>query len=230
MKKIHSLGLAICILSIAVATDAWSQTAANSLNAVGAARITLPPGLSLFATQFLKIGGGDQSLDDIFGTQLPGSSKVYLFLPGKGYNTFRFTGSQWVDAQQQAAGTNRVERGDGVWVFNAASTSVTVVVTGEVPGESSDVVELDLPAGLRLISFAFPSEVDAMNSGLVPAAGDKIHSFKPGEGYKTYTFSAGKWRDSGNQEVNVMFNFGVAYWYESASARPWTQIKPYAYP
>jgi hypothetical protein len=220
---------AVAALFAGLTSGALAQT--YSVNAVGYIKLVLPPGQTLVSTPFVKVGGGVPTITDMFGTNVPNRSTVYIYKPANGiYDTYNFSGGEW-KTNGVFAGSNLIHRGSGVWFKNPATTNITLNLVGEVPGgEDYATEQVSLPSGTAIFSFSFPNTVAFEESGLVPNNRDTIYDWN-GAIYITYTYSssAGKWRVDG-VDTPLVFQPGKGYWYKTATGKVWTQPKLYTWP
>ncbi|MDZ4200210.1 MAG: hypothetical protein U1E27_13105 [Kiritimatiellia bacterium] len=226
-KNVKWLGALMIGATLSLSASAQDTYSAN---AVGFIKLELPPGLSLVSTPFVKVGGETPTIGDVFGTNVPDFSVVHVYHPSTGYRTFSFVFGEWYTGATGGQSTNQLDRGSGVWFKNPASSNVVLNVVGEVPGGAAFATEIvELPVGLSLVSFSFPASTPIAASGLVPDNFDVIHSYMPGEGYRSFSYVFGQWYE-GATPVSFSFEPGKAYWYKSVSQKTWTQPKPYVWP
>ena len=224
--------LAVAMLAVAmVATMGFAATEVYSVNVVGYKTIDFPSGLALVSCPFVKVGdqASDLTIDEMFGTDAPDGTIIYLFT-GTGYKTYTWVeGDSWYDDDfNPNQGTNVLFRGEGFWV--RAPSVFSKAVTGEVPGEANPTNSIVLPAGLSLFSFGFPVDVVVGDTGLAPSDGDIIYKFQGGT-YATFTYVEGDgWYDDDFNLVDVDLTMGESYWYRAGAQTAWDQVKPYTEP
>lgn len=217
MKKI------IATTALVAAAAAVTAQTVTSANIVGYNKLD-NSALELTSAQFYV--GEANSIDDVFGDQLPVGSKVYKYTPGSGYggniSTFSSVflgGTAWsVDLE--------LVPGEAFWVETpSAAPSITA---GEVPMESS--VTNNIVPGLQLMSYPYPVEVSISDMNLTPTVGDKIYKYDPVNGYggNISTFSS-VFLGGTAWNVDLVFGVGEGFWYESAAAGTveWVEARPF---
>ncbi len=232
-KSIVLVSAFILVLGVAI-----SHAEVRSKNAVGYVKVEIPgERLELVSTPFVNLDQSAQTLDDIFGTDLPDNTVVFVFQQGPGYTPYTYyDGDGWLDDDFLPAGDTVLERGDAFWVdLPAGSTNQTIFVMGEVPGDDlAPTNTVVVPEGLRLFSFAYPAElsINDVRSGVNPLDLDEIHVWDAeGRRYHTFTFyDEDGWLDDDFLPVDIILQPGRGYWYESGSATVWEQVKPYDWP
>ncbi len=230
MKKTGLLIAGVCLLSGMVA---WSADPVTSVNAVGVTKLNLPAGFSLIACPFNAVGGQFLTMDEMFGTSLPEGAYVYPYVVGTGYGRYVFLDGTWFDAESgNPAGTEKIMRGEGVWVYSESAVS-NFVMAGEVPASSIGTNRIHLVEGFQVLAFAFPQEMALSASGLTPSEGDYLFKWFDGN-YRRYVAFDGLWYDAevGGDPVDVVLgqNEGFLYYSTSLSTNTWNQIKTYQWP
>lgn len=178
MKRLLLAG----VLSLIGAAPSFAQV--TSINAVGYANVTIAPGFSMIANQLNTADNKLSTLlpDPVVGTRIfkwTGTSFVaydYIQLP-----PFLGGGKRW-----DPDGNATLSPGEGAFIFNPASTNVTITFVGEVvTGTGSN---LSVPAGFSIISSPVPQS-GALTSALqFPAApGDRVFRYN-GTSYTAYDF------------------------------------------
>jgi hypothetical protein len=221
--------VAVAALFAGLTSGALAQT--YSVNAVGYIKLVLPPGNTLVSTPFVKVGGGVPTITDVFGTNVPNGASVLIYKTAtKNYDTFNYINGQWYKGATGGQGTNLLHRGAGFWFRNPTTSNLTVNVVGEVPGGDDFQFELvNLPTGLKIVSFSFPTVTAFEDSGLTANSGDSVMEWV-GNGYRTYNYINGKWY-VGATVTPLVFQPGKSYWYRNASTpKDWSQPKLYNWP
>lgn len=227
MKTILKVA-AVSVLAAGLTTSAFAQT--YSVNAVGYIKLVLPPGQTLISTPFVKVGGGVPTITDVFGTNVPNGSVIYTYITASNsYNTYTYFNSQWYKGATSGQGTNLLHRGTGFWFKNPTTSNLTFNLVGEVPGgDDYSQEQVNLPIGLSIVCFSFPTETSYANSGLTAQNGDVIYDWT-GSSYRTFTFFSGNWY-VGSTITPLVFQPGKGYWFKSISAKSWIQPKLYTWP
>jgi hypothetical protein len=219
---------AVAAMFAGLTSGAIAQT--YSVNAVGYIKLVLPPGQTLVSTPFVKVGGGTPTITDVFGTNVPNGSVVSVYIPAQNkYTTYTYFNTQWYKGATSGQGTNLIHRGSSFWFKNPTTADLTVNLVGEVPGgDDFSVEDVNLPLGLSMVCFSYPTVTAYADSGLVAVNGDVVYEWT-GANYKTYTFFSGKWYVGANI-TSLIFQPGKGYWYKSIGAKSWIQPKLYTWP
>lgn len=233
---------------------AWGAEVVSS-NIVGYNKVTLSAGLNLLASQFVLVGGEQPTINDAV-VVMSGQSGYddESFDPttelrvwtGGGYDTFGWTGNLLTDSPNMASEmgvnddslnnkwlTDSYEEAEeplntslGYWL--KAGSAGTVTFSGEVP--SSDTVTVQVSAGLNLVSYPWPMDVDLKNIQMNGQSGYDDESFDPttelrvwtGGGYDTYGWTGNLLVDSPNMasEMGVSDNSLDNLWLNDAYEVP----------
>ena len=223
MKKTLTL-LAI----LAAIGPAWGAEVVSS-NIVGYTKVSLEAGLNLIGSQFLLVGGQTPNINELT-TSLDGQSGYddSTYSPttelrvwtGNGYDTYGWTGdllkdspelagemgvtddsidNQWLD-MDYAVTEDPLANGQGFWIKAGSAGSVTLA--GEVP--SGDSITINLVAGLNLVAYPWPMNVDLAKIQVTGQKGYDNDSYNPtteirvwaGNGYDTYGWTGSLLTDS----------------------------------
>ena len=202
-----------------------------SLNAVGILQMPLSAGKPhLLSIQLIPVNetGSLFTADQVFGTNaIPIATTLQLMGADRQVVTAEtFDGTNWVP------GTNRLQRGQGVWV--TASTNFTLRMIGNVPdSRTAATTTVALASGMQMVGYPYPVSGQFSN-GLIAAAsdGDVVlqlddqgqvsTNFAPA----TYSSASGGWGPS-----ESTFEIGEAWFYRTFKTNEmWTTEKPYEYP
>lgn len=251
--KMHRLSRMMTISACAglgtAALVAIAQTRVVSNNVVGYVTLTVDRGsLIMLRNDFLGQDGETPTPESLFGATLPVGTKVLVWDTSKSppsYTTSEYsidvgpppnfvTITNWSHALP-------LNRGTGFWLMipqNAPEQAYAVLIAGSVPDEgehSSSIAE-----NLNMVAYAFPADVLWTNTSLAQSAsvGDKVYLWRKSE-------ADGKWGYQINTYENTIgppptftpttgwaFNdmvipVGRAIWYQSATAKTWTEDRPY---
>jgi len=226
MKKSVLLAAGVCLLS---SMTAFADPV-TSVNAVGVTKVNLPVGFSMIACPFNAVGAAQGlSLDEMFGTNLPDGATIFVYDAVSGYVLYQYyTATGWVDDGGLPAGTSKILRGEGFWVY--APSAANISLAGEVPSSANGTNQIDLLNGFQLVSFSFPQEINILDSGLVPHENDTIFVYNSG-GYILYQYYASMgWVDDGGLSANIIFKPNQGFWYLSYGSNTWNQSKTYTWP
>lgn len=210
--------VAAAALLAAGALSSMAQSNVYSLNVVGYYNVSLNTGFNMVANQLDLDGTGlNNTVQTVFGTQLPSGSTVYAFNagtyanPAAGYTTK----SGW--AGGVAAANAALAPGKGVFVYVPSAATVTVV--GNV---LQGALVNPYAAGFNMRSSIVP-QAGALQTelGYTPANNDLIYQFNsaaqtyfPTKGYTT----KGGWSPS--QPTNTV---GQAFFLSSSLGGTWTR-------
>jgi hypothetical protein len=179
MKKLLLAGA----LSLAGATALYAQTV-TSINAVGYANVTIAPGFSMIGNQ---LNTSDNRLSSILPDPLVGtrifkwngasfSAYDYVQLP-----PFLGGGKKW-----DPDGNATLNPGEGAFIFNPATTNVTLTFVGEVVTDANS--NISIPSGFAIISSPVPQSAALTTTLLFPAApGDRVFRYN-GTSYTAYDY------------------------------------------
>jgi len=232
----------IPILTLALSlplAPSFAQETVTSVNAVGMVKVTVERGsFNLISVPFvLSNEEGAMSAQEFFGTTLPYLTRIYIWSPNdQNYSTII-----------ENVSPNPFVPGSGGWSSNAkiislnssffvqipsnaAQETYDIVISGEVPSNSSHPeVVIPLAAGFSTFGFAYPvlMEINNPANGIVPANQDRIY-FWTGKGYGIVQYTSpnpfvpgsGGWSNP-----NFVFAPGAGYFYQTNVARDWTITK-----
>jgi hypothetical protein len=164
--------------------------------------------------------GTNNTVQTVFGTNVPNLSTVYTFTPGSGYQNATLIGSTW-NAAQPAVVNKGLSAGGGVWLkVGGSGVSGTFPEVGEVHQGST---ALNVVPGFQIMSLVPPLSAKIQTDMAYPPTSlDTIYRYSPATGYGglTYTRIGTTWNPSEPQP-----NIAESFWVKSAAAAPktWTQ-------
>ena len=210
-----------------------AQTNVLSQNAVGYVKVTVAyNSLYLVTVPYLQIDGSGNTLENIFGDQLPDFSTVHLW-NGAGYDSHLYLGGGAFTTPGVA-----IPQSAGLWIDTSTAppgADVDVFILGEVPGSNngSDTNTVTgLPgSGIELVGFPYPVTADLATAGLIGTLPDftTIHQWTGG------SYASALYLGGGAFTGPVVVAPGEGFWLDTTTALPggawdWTETKPYAYP
>jgi hypothetical protein len=205
----------------------------KSVNAVGFSKIPIHKGRNIVSCPFNMIGGGNMTLESMFGKQpLEKMSVIFVFETNpQEYVQYTYSAHGWVDVNGKWCGDTMIPRGQAFWVESPTDTVVTVM--GEVPSEP--VTRTTLLHGLQMVAPAYPT-TNTLNK-TVPSDGDIIYTYLTTNNVSRYIleFYIGGmgWVDQNGhvaEEKNFVCCDGLWYISASESNKVWEQKKPYPWP
>jgi hypothetical protein len=210
-------------LAAAGALSSMAQSNVYSLNVVGYVNLSLTNGFQFVGNQLDFDGTGtNNTLATVFGTNLPNSTRLYIYNAG----TSAFTSATYLAASgtwigNTAGADAALQPGGGVFLsLPAAAAPTTVTTVGTV---LQGTLSTPYVAGYNIISSKVPLAGGAGALGLTNNAsnGDYVYQFQPGSqtyGSKhTYLAATGIWL-GGEPQIAV----GEAFWYNAKNAGSWT--------
>lgn len=184
--KLKALALA-GIVSVLGASTGTAQTV-FSVNAVGYINVDLAPGFNMIGNQL--DAGNSHEVTNLISSPLVGTKIFkyggtsftqveYLEFPPSSGNRF------WSGATDMT-----LNPGEGAFVFNPASTNVTVTFVGEViQGTGANAPSIALPVGFSQRSSMIPQSGSVSSQlGLPVQVGDRVYTYSPANGYKTHEY------------------------------------------
>jgi len=245
MKK-----LAVLLVAIAFIVPVVHGQTVLSKNAVGYVKVSIPPAgaYNLVAFNFRAVGGGDMTLEDVFGTDqltqgvVPTLADQVSFWNGATYDTyFQKADTKFYNVLNIAVPVNPVvAQGTPFWLKSATTATTTneVYLMGEVVGAAN--ASQDLATGLNHLNSPFAADLVITNNdyqneggtgGIVPPLADQL-SIWNGVGYNNYYLKQdGSWGDSITlQPASPVIPVGVGAWYNSKADFTTTLDRPYTYP
>jgi hypothetical protein len=175
--------------ALSAAGIATSMAQVYSVNAVGYVNTPLVKGFNLITNPLNNQSGN--TIANLFSTipNIPENLTVYKFENGKFITPATYSFGEFAPATSANA---VVAPGEGVFVLNPSTTTLTVTFVGEVPQGNLD---RNLAKGFNLLGSAVPQAGTASALGFVPAENDAFYQFdSAGQKYKTpNTFSFGAW-------------------------------------
>jgi hypothetical protein len=169
-----------------------------SLNVVGYATLSLPPGFSMIADPFDR---GNNSVAEVFHGW-PDGTMLNKF----DTRLFRLT-ENLLDHGRWTNPAENLRPGEGAILFNPASDYKTLTFAGEVRQGN---LSLPIPAGFSVRSSMVPQPGNVQDLGFPIANGDVIHIFdRDRQKYVLHPFEGDKWT-SGPPIVGIAESFWVA--------------------
>jgi len=192
-----------------VSLMAQSSTNVYSLNVVGYINVTVPAAsYAIVACPLIA------SPDNTLNTLLPNSTgtyvkvKVYIYNPATGYNSETGSKTAWSEG-----GTNTINPGSAVFVYNPNATPLTLTFVGSVASGTQNNV---LVPGYNLVSSIIPTSGDLVTNSLTlltnAVAKDKIYVYNPTNGYASFTAGKNGAFPSGDP---IIPNVGEGFFYEN---------------
>jgi hypothetical protein len=195
------------------------STNVYSLNVVGYVTATIPANsYSIVACPLVA------SPDNTLNTLLPNATgtyakvKVYAFSPATSYTIEQGSKTGW-----SLGGTNTINPGQAVFIFNPNSTALTLTFVGSVAsGAQANVM---VPNSYNLVSSIVPMSGDLVTNSISlltnASPKDKIYVYDPVAGYTTYLNGKSAWGPSNPNIPNVAEGF--FYENNSATALTWNE-------
>jgi hypothetical protein len=210
--RTKSMILGAALLAAGVASS-MAQSNVYSLNVVGYVNVPLVSGFSTFANPLDFDGTGtNNTIQGVFGNQLPGNSQVYIFSGGT------FSSSYIFSSRGGWTGNAPLNPGEGVFVSCPSATNVTIV--GQVL--QGTVTNQYIASGFSLVGGVIPVQaaIDSTGNGglqYTPTANDQVYFWDTvGQGWNTSTiFARGSWT-SGDPVIVP----GTAYFLSTANPTP----------
>jgi len=205
--------VAAAVLAAGLATS-MAQSNVYSQNVVGYINVNLPAGYTILANQLDLDGTGtNNTVNTVFGTNLPNNSIAYSF-NGTTYDSSTYTTkSGWGGQVSQVNAA--LNGGRGVFVKVPSATTLTLV--GNV---KQGTLSQAYGTGFSLLGSQVPQAgLIQTDLGFAPANNDIIYRFNPDQsGYTSSTYTTkGGW---GTQPT-----LGVAegFWLNTSTAGTWTR-------
>jgi hypothetical protein len=190
----------------------WAESLFLS-NVVGFAHVTVPPGYSIIANQFIQ---PTNTVAAVL-TGVPGGTSFSKFRPVTGdfsINNFDPVFLSWLDPNQSFA------NGDAGFLLNPTTNSFSLTFQGQVP---QGLLSVGLPAGYSMVGSRLPQSGPIQGQlGFPGASGDTVFLYRDGR-YRTSQFDPllGGW--DFEPDVNVgegffLFKTAATNWVRSFSA------------
>ena len=223
MKKLGAF-----LVGLGLVAGVASAANVSSVNVVGYVNKTLQPGAAIMMTcNFQKVGGGTNTLLDVFGTnQLAQNDSVaycdVVILWDVAQSKYQ-TYAQWTDgvfykandlAEWGAgiAANPQVPVGTGMWVVpsSAQVTNKTLTLAGEVVSVATQMV--NIVAGLQMMGYPLTCNVLLQDTGFAASGAGKNDSVAYcdlvitwlGDHYQTYAL----WTDNKWYKANDLTEWG----------------------
>src|SRR5262249_20964627 len=175
------------LLAAGVATS-MAQSNVYSLNVVGYINYSITNKFNLIANHLDFDGTGtNNTVQTVFGTNLPNGSQVFAFNPATQlyFQTATYIGNgNWSPAPGSTVAPG-LQPGSGVWVrliqANGTPTPITLTTVGNViQGTHSLPIIGAVPAKFQFLSIIPPLSTGIQTGmGLTPTAGDQVFQFNP---------------------------------------------------
>jgi len=210
------------------AATCMAQGNVYSLNVVGYINVSYTNKFQMVANQLDLDGSGtNNTVQTVFGTNVPSLTTVYTFTPGSGYASATLIGANWNTgtAANTALVNHGLDVGRGVWlqIPAASPTPGTFTEVGNVfQGSKSG----SIATGFNMVSEIAPVSQKVQTVAGYPAAnGDTVYFFRQPAGYTGNSFThigtGTVWSPSEPSP-----NIGEAFWIQraaAAGATTWTQ-------
>ena len=179
----------------------------QSLNVIGYASVTLPPGFSMIANPFIS---ASNTVAEIFQNWPDGTTL-------NKFDTRFFRLAE--NAVKLGAWTNpgeKLEPGGGAIFFNPTTDYKYVSFVGEV---NQGHVSMPIPSGFSIRSALVPQAGNLEDMGFPIAEGDVVHLFdRDRQKYVLHPYEEGKWK-SGPPLVSI----GESFWIAKTEPGNWTK-------
>ncbi|MBP7274794.1 MAG: hypothetical protein KBA51_01165 [Kiritimatiellae bacterium] len=237
---------AACAGLMVSAAVSFAQTRVASKNVVGYVSLTVDRGtMVMLRNDFLRKDGEASTPQSLFGANLPVGTEVLVWdstLSGYSRSVYSIS---YGPPPAFAPITNwshvlQLNRGTGFWLVipkDAEHETYSVVLAGSVPDEEDHTTPI--AENLNMAAYAFPVEVLWTNTTLAKSAsiGDKAYLWTKSQagtwGYQinTYETTYGPpptfTPTTGWNNKSMLIPVGRAVWYQSATAKTWTEERPY---
>ena len=202
------------------ALTSMAQSNVFSLNVVGYYNIQTVKGFQMIANQLDLDGTGvNNTLQSVFGTQLPSASKIFVFSGGA------FTATATVNASGNWLGNTNaanllLQPGKGAFLqipASAASAPSVTFVGNVLQGTESTPYN----TGYNIVSAHTPRSGGVQTVlGLTPSSGDFVFQFNPGtQSVGTKHTSNGTTWLGGEPTPGI----GESFWYNAKVAKSWSE-------
>lgn len=178
--------LATACATLLAGSIAWGANPVYSVNMVGYQKLSVPASGTpvMLAVNWNRIGGVDSvAIQDVIdisnlvsGVSFDTADDLYVWdSNSQGYKMYYlWTDRKWYEfMNDNDPTTNRIERGQGLWLVHRGSATTTLVV-GEVPTEGTNIVAFG--AGLTQFGSAYTADI-ALNGANVSWTGNNGASF-----------------------------------------------------
>ncbi len=244
------IGLVVIAAGLGAAA-AWAQSNVYSRNAVGFVKVEVPPAgsFALVGLNFRQVGGGTQTVAEVFGTNSLRKSNVSLLADrvsfydaqAQGYvSVYQKTDDQFYLVGGSTPTNFTVTSGEGFWIAppQGATTNYAIYLMGEVV--SSNTTDKVMEPGFNLLGYAFASAfnlaektnwvTEGATGNNISLLADRVYTWDPAGGYTGYYLRGdGTWALVGTTEslTNVPVAVGQAVWYNARSPFTPTFDRPY---
>lgn len=201
------------------ASLAVSSAQVYSQNVVGYYQVNLPAGFNMLGVQLAPgPNGTGNTVQNVFGTNVPSGTTVYAFTGGGFANPATYsTKGGWAGDTNSANAALTPGKG----VFVSVPSAVTLTVVGEV---SQGNLSNPYAAGYNMIASQVPQGgLVQADLAYTPTSGDTVYRYdaniqnyiNPASTYST----KGGWGGAGQPNVTV----GEAFWLNSPAGGTWTR-------
>jgi hypothetical protein len=211
--------LGAALLAAGVATS-MAQSNVYSLNVVGYVNVTLTNGFNCFSNPLDFDGTGtNNTIQGVFGTNLPGNSSVYVW-SGGGFNTSYAWGGR--TPPYSWSGNAPLNPGEGVFVQSSAPVTLTIVgnvLQGTITNQS-------VTTGFSLLGSVIPVQngIDSTGNGglqYVPTYGDVVYFWDTvGQGWNSSDAYGGRTPPYSWSGGSPVFVPGTGYFLSTANPTP----------
>jgi hypothetical protein len=219
--RTKALLLTAAVFAAGIVTS-LAQPYTYSVNIVGYINVTLTNGFTMVANQLHNdLTGTNDTVQSVFGTNLPSGSVVYAFTGGGYANPAASYTTKGGWGGGVAAANAALSSGSGVFVKVPSPVAITLV--GNVMTGTNNVPYVN---GFNLLGSPIPQAgLLQADLGYTPTSGDVVYQFVPAtQQYKNpasqYTTKGG-WAGAGQPNLSV----GEAFFLKSAavSGGTWTR-------
>ena len=226
-----------------------AQTRVVSNNVVGYFTLTVNRGtMVMLRNDFLGQDGETPTPEAVFGSSLPAGTEILL------WDTTKTPPSYTISEYKATLGppptftatTNwtqalSLNRGTGFWLKipeTAPQEVYTVLVAGTVPDDTEH--SAPIAENLNMAAYAFPADVLWTNTSLAKSAseGDEVYLWRKNESEGTWGYQINTYKTTLGPPPtftpttewtikDMVIPVGRAIWYRSATAKTWTEDRPY---
>jgi len=204
--------IVVAAISAAGLATSLAQSNVYSQNVVGYINVQLTNGFNLVGNQLDLDGNGtNNTVQSVFGTNLPVNTDVYAF-SGGGFVLASYGTKGW----SGAANVNpALQPGRGVFIKLPSASTVTLVGNVMQGGLQTPYVK-----GFNIIGSQVPQAGTLQTDlGYAPNVGDDVYRYNPAtKGYVLSSYGAKGW-SGGQPNLNV----GESVWLKGATNGTWTR-------
>lgn len=223
----------IALALAASVAPAWAAEVVSS-NIVGYNKVTVPAGMSIIGQQFVAVGGGDQSIQEIKAEGLSdGGMDAFMVWDGTAYQEYLYyTAGDDINGDGTAAWGDvdwspvnaTIPAGTGAWI--STQNQATIIFAGEV----GNTATVDFVAGMNLLTQPLPFDVniqDVTAVGLSDGGMDAMMVWD-GDKYEEYLYYSASdningdgtaaWGDVDWTPVDATLLAGRGFWLSAQGA------------